>query len=281
MASYPPADTRVYTDISAFANAEFNSEYLARFIDGLGIRDLLNENIPVNIGRIAKALGAESVRQANISVAGMLIPTEKSFRVLVNKKHSPVRQRFSCAHEIAHAIFDPKLTPSMRHNARPAPNLLERNCENLAARLLMPDPTFGKYADFNAFSIPTIMKLARIFHTSIQATTIRLMDVTDEPSVAIFSEMSIGKTGSQLRVSWNYQNVRRLCKTHSYFLPKGKSIGLVTANMAYKTNQFQFKEEHIDIGELRKHLAYTESKAFGYGKSRYVLSLIFPERQSY
>ena len=281
MDSHRPTSLSVPMNLSALTNAEFNSVYLAHLIDELGIRDLLNENIPVNVGRVAKALGAESVRQANLSVAGMLIPTEKSFRVLVNKNLSPVRQRFSCAHEIAHAIFDPGLTPAMRHNEQPAPNMLERNCENMAARLLMPDPTFGKYADFNAFSIPTIMKLARIFHTSIQATTIRLMDVTDEPSVAIFSEMATGKTGSQLRVSWNYQNVRRLCKTHSYFLPKGKSIGLATANMAYKTNQFQFREEHIDIGDLRKHRAYTESKAFGYGKSRYVLSLIFPERQSY
>ena len=268
-------------NLSALTNTECNSEDLARLIDELGLCAMLNENIPVNIGRIAKALGAESVRQANISVAGMLIPTEKAFKVLVNKEHSPVRQRFSCAHEIAHAIFDPKLTPSKRYNARPAPNMLERNCENLAARLLMPDPTFDKYADSNAFSIPTIMKLARIFHTSIQATTIRLIDVTDEPSVAVFSQMSIGKTGSQLRVSWNYQNIRRLCKTHSYFLPKGKSIGLATADLAYKTNQFQFREEYIDIGDLRKHRAYTESKAFGNGKSRYVLSLIFPERQSY
>ena len=281
MSSYTPADARVHTGVSAFANTEFNSQYLDHLIDDLGIRDLLNENIPVNIGRVAKSLGAESVRQANLSIAGMLIPTEKSFRVLVNKNISPVRQRFSCAHEIAHAIFDPGLTPAMRHNEQPAPNMLERNCENMAARLLMPDPTFGNYADLSAFSIPTIMKLARIFHTSVQATTIRLMDVTNEPSVAIFSKMAIGKTGSQLRLNWNYQNVRRLCRTHSYFLPKGKSIGLATADMAYKTNQFQFREEHIDIGNLRRYRAYTESKAFGSGKSRYVLSLVFPERQSY
>lgn len=269
--------TSLSVPMNALTNAEFNSEYLAHLIDELGIRAMLNENIPVNIGRVAKALGAESVRQANLSVAGLLIPTEKSFRVLVNKSLSPERQRFSCAHEIAHAIFDPGLTPAMRYNDQPAPNMLERNCENLAARLLMPDPTFGKYADFNAFSIPTIMKLARIFHTSIQATTIRLMDVTNEPSVAIISAMAAGKTGPQLRIKWNSQNIRRLRRRRSHFLPKGKSVNLATAEMAYKTNQIQTKNEYIDIGNL-KLKGYTESKAFGFGKSKYVLSLVFPER---
>ena len=277
MDSHRPTSLSVPVDLSALTNAEFNSEYLAHLIDELGIRDLLNENIPVNIGRIAKALGAESVRQANLSVAGMLIPTEKSFRVLVNKNLSPVRQRFSCAHELAHAIFDPGLTPAMRHNEQPAPNMLERNCENMAARLLMPDPTFGEYADFNAFSIPTIMKLAGTFHTSIQATTIRLMNVIDEPCIAIFSRMAAGKTGSRLRIQWDYQNLRRLRTRHSYFLPKGKSVNLATADMADKIGQLQMNDEYIDIGSL-KLKAYTESKAFGFGKSRYVLSLIFPER---
>ena len=280
MDSHRPTSLSVPMNLHALRNAEFNSEFLARLIDELGIRDLLNENIPVNIGRVAKALGAESVRQANLSVAGMLIPTEKSFRVLVNKNLSPVRQRFSCAHEIAHAIFDPGLTPAMRHNEQPAPNMLERNCENMAALLLMPDPTFDRYAKANEFSIPTITKLARIFHTSVQATTIRLMDVIDEQSVAIFSEITRGRTGSQLRVKWNYQNVRRLREKPSYFLPKGKSINLSTANMAYRTNHMQSKSEYIDVGDLRLK-SYTESKAFGSGETRYVLSLIFPERQSY
>ena len=277
MDKYRTTSAFVPTNQSALTNTEFTSEYLAALIDGLGIRDLLNENIPVNIGRIAKALGAESVRQADTSVAGMLIPTEKSFRILVNRNLSPVRQRFSCAHEIAHAIFDPELTPAMRHNEQPAPNMLERNCENMAARLLMPEPTFSRYANANAFSIPSIMKLARIFHTSIQATTIRTMDIIDEPCIAIFSAMAIGKTGSRLRVRWHYQNVRRLRAKHPYFLPKGKSVNLDTARMAYETKHVQTRSEFTDIGKL-KLKAYTESKGFGGGKSRYVLSLVFPER---
>ena len=213
----------------------------------------------------------------DISVAGMLIPTKNSFRVLVNKKHSPVRQRFSCAHEIAHAIFDPELTPSMRQDVQHAHNALERNCEELAAQLLMPDPTFSRYANSDVCSIRSVVKLARTFETSIKATAIRLMDVTDEPCIAIFSAMAAGKTGPQLRIQWNYQNIRRVCRRHAYFLPKRKSVNLATAEMAHRTNQIQTKNEFIDIGNLRLK-GYTESQAFGFGKTRYVLSLVFPER---
>ena len=261
----------------ASTEAKSNSEYPGRLIDELGIRELLNARVPVNIKSVAKTLGAENVQRADISVAGMLLPTDESFRILVNKNESRERQRISCAHEIAHFIFDPKFKPSMRQDARQAPNALERNCEKLAAQLLMPEPTFSRYANADVFSIRSIINLAKAFQTSIKATTIRALEVIDEPCIAVFSEMSIGRTGTRLRIRWDCQNVRRLRAKYRYFLPKGKSVNLNTARMAYETNHVQTSTEFTDIGKL-KLKAYTESKGFGSGKSRYVLSLVFPER---
>ena len=272
-----PASAFVHTNLTGLPEAKSNSEYPGRLIDDLDIRDLLNARIPVNIESIAKTLGAASVQKADISVAGMLLPTEDSFRILVNRNEHWMRQRFSCAHEIAHVILDPKLTPSLRQELPEGPTALERHCDKLAAQLLMPDPTFSRYANSDVCSIHSVVKLAGTFQTSIRATTIRLMDVIDEPSIAIFSTVAAGKTGPQLRVQWNYQNIRRLRRRHAYFLPKGKSLNLATADMAYKTGQMQMKDEYIDVGNL-KLKAYTESKGFGFGKSRFVLSLVFPER---
>ena len=277
MDSSRPTGVLVRTKSSALTEAKCNSEYPGRLIDELGVRELLNAHVPVNIESIAKSLGAESVQRANISVAGILLPTEDSFRILVNKNEHWVRQRFSGAHEIAHLILDPKHAPSMRKEVPEAPTTLEKHCDMLAAQILMPDPTFSRYAKSEICSIQSILKLARTFQTSITATTIRLMDVIDEPIIAIFSGMATGKTGLHLRIQWNSQNVRRLRRRHAYFLPKGKSVNLATADMAYRTNQIQTKNEYIDVGNLRLK-GYTESKAFGYGKSRYVLSLVFPER---
>ena len=272
-----PAGAFVHTKSSRLNMAESTSEYPSRLIDELDIRELLNARIPVSVESIAMYLGAESVQKTDISVAGMLLPTENSFRILVNRNEHWVRQRFSCAHEIAHLLLDPKHAPSMRKEVPEAPTTLEKHCDKLAAQILMPDPTFSRYAKSEICSINSILKLARTFQTSITATTIRLMDVIDEPIIAIFSGMATGKTGSHLRIQWNSQNVRRLRRRHAYFLPKGKSVNLATADMAYRTNQIQTKNEYIDVGNLRLK-GYTESKAFGYGKSRYVLSLVFPER---
>ena len=277
MDSIHPTDEFVHTKSSGVTEAKSNSEYPGRLIDELGIRELLNARVPVNIESVAKALGAESVQRTDLSVAGMLLPTEESFKILINKNESWERQRFSCAHEIAHVIFDPKFTPSMRQDTRQAPNALERNCEKLAAQLLMPEPTFSRYANADVFSIRSIIKLSKAFQTSIQATTIRVLDIIDEPCIALFSAMSIGRTGIRLRLRWDCQNVRRLRAKHPYFLPKGKSVNLDTVRMAYETNHVQTRNEFTDIGKL-KLKAYTESKGFGSGKSRYVLSLVFPER---
>ena len=265
------------TNTSTYIELSSKSEFPGRLIDKLGIRELLNERVPVNIESIAKFLRAESVQRADISIAGMLLPTEDSFKILVNRNEYELRQRFSCAHEIAHAILDPSLNPSMRQELRHNSSDLERHCDELAAQLLMPDPTFSKYAKSEAFSIPSVVNLSRTFETSIQATTIRTIDVIQEPCIAIFSAMATGKTGSKLRIKWNSQNIRRLRRRHSYFLPKGKSLNLATAEMAYRTGQLQMKYEYIDIGNLRLK-GYTESKGFGFGKSRFVLSLVFPER---
>ena len=272
-----PSSAFVHTNSTGLPEAKSNPEYPGRLIDDLDIRDLLNARIPVNVESIAKTLGAASVQKADISIAGMLLPTENSFRILVNRNEHWVRQRFSCAHEIAHAILEPNLNPSMRQELRQFSNDLERHCDELASQLLMPDPTFSKYAKSEAFSIPSVVNLSRTFETSIQATTIRTIDIIQEPCIAIFSAMATGKTGSKLRIKWNSQNIRRLRRRHSYFLPKGKSLNLATAEMAYRTGQLQMKYEYIDIGNLRLK-GYTESKGFGYGKSRYVLSLVFPER---
>ena len=267
----------VHTNSIRPTEAKSYSEYPGRVIDELDIRDLLNARIPVNVEGIAMHLGAESVQAVDISVAGMLLPTKDSFKILVNRNEPRARQRFSCAHEIAHKILDPRLTPSLREELSDAQNALEKNCDKLAAQILMPDPTFTVYAKSDVYSIQSVVKLARTFQTSIKATTIRLMDVIDEPSIAIFSAMAAGKTGPQLRIQWNYQNIRRLRRKHSYFLPKGKSLNFATAEMAYRTGQLQMKYESIDIGNLRLK-GYTESKGFGFGKSQFVLSLVFPER---
>ena len=253
-------------------------EGLQHIIAESGLSGLLCENLPVDIARVAKAKGAKSITEADIPASGMLIPTEDSFRILLNRQHSLVRQRFSCAHELAHVILNAEYSLSMRRDRVHSQNDLERKCEALAALILMPDPTFSELTLKEHPSIQAIIRLARLFLTSIQATALRFMDVVEESCVLIVSKLRQGRTGFNLRVSWSQQNTRRRDGKTLYFVPRGSSLNIRTASIAHQAEEVQAGIEKINVGALKLN-AYTESKGFGTGNRRYILTLVFPDRK--
>ncbi len=250
-------------------------ENLGRVIVEHGLTRLLNEEIPVDIAGIAKAVGVTSVTASDIPAAGMLVPTKGQFKILVNRELDLVRQRFSCAHELAHMLLNPVEKSAMRRSPVPASNDLERKCEAMAALLLMPDPTFSRLASLEEPRIRTITKLANIFLTSIQATALRFVDVIKEPCVLIVSENKYGQSDSKLRIRWSYQNTQRSDGKSQYFIPRGGTLRLASAMNANQSGRIESGIEDIRLGGLRVR-AYAESKSFGYRRYRYVLTLVFP-----
>ena len=259
--------------------ARASSDDLVGAIADLGLTSLLNENIPVDIAGIARTVGAVKVSEADIPVAGMLVPRNDKFEILVKRGLDIVRQRFSCAHELAHVLLDPEHGVAMRRPPVPAGNELERKCEAMAALLLMPDPTFSTFAHLDAPGIRTIAKLAQIFLTSIQATALRFVDVIEEPCVLIVSEVRDGKQGFNLRVLWSYQNTNRPDGKSLYFIPRNGTLQLATARNASQSGRIECDTEEIRLGGLKVR-AYTESKRFGFRRYRYVLTLVLPDRKA-
>ena len=236
---------------------------------------------PVDIRRLALSLKnpkVSSIRSAKLPVDGMLVPGKGGVTILVNGNHSVARQRFSCAHELVHAIRSPEL-PAQRQLSFPStkPSERERQCERLASVLLMPNPAFRDCVDRFGHSINTVLKLHRIFQTSIQATAIRFVDVIKEHCILVVSGMSGGKSGRRLRVKWSSQNGDRLSDIGHRFIPRNASLDLQGALTAYSTPGTQPGREVFSIG--RRNLAgFTESRGFGYGNRRYVLTMIYPDR---
>ena len=247
-----------------------------RVITERGLTRLLNEDTPVDIARIAKSLGVTTVAESDIPAAGMLVPTKGQFKILVNREFDLVRQRFSCAHEVAHLLLNPEQGSAMRRSPVPASNDLERKCEAIAALLLMPDPTFSRLACMDKPGIRTITKLAQIFLTSIQATALRFLDVIKEPCVLIVSEIRYGQSGTKLRIRWSYQNTQRSDGKSQYFIPRGGTLRLASATNASQATRIESEIEDIRLGRLRVR-GYTESKSFGFRRYRYVLTLVFPD----
>lgn len=62
---------------------------------------------PVDLGRMAEALGLEAVLDPGLpdDVSGKIARVGRGYRVSVNAGHPPRRQRFTLAHEIAHYVL--------------------------------------------------------------------------------------------------------------------------------------------------------------------------------
>lgn len=243
----------------------------------------LSQRVPVDIEAIARALGAKSVSKADIPAAGMLLPVGKQFMILVNRRDGPDRQRFSCAHEIAHALFDPAFSPALRQLAlssnmpSASSQNIEKKCDEVASLLLMPNPVFREQVDLAGASIGAITKLARTFATSVQATALRFVDEVDEHCLLVISQADRSESGFPLRVKWSSHNVLSAEGRPKYYIPRGAHLKLHTASVAYRAGAVQADLEAVELGNLRVN-ARTESRRFGTGDNKYVMTLVFPAR---
>ena len=262
-------------DLSKPLNATDDAD-LEKFFVESGLSARLNARLPVNIASIAKSLGARSVTEADIPAAGMLVPVDSGFMILVNKNNSRERKRFSCAHEVAHALIEPGATSAQRQFPFVRNSELEKTCERLASLLLMPNPAFHNHAIADLPSIRKVTSLARIFETSIKATALRFVKEIDERCLLIVSEPDGRSYKAQLAVKWSSNNFATL-GARVFFVPPRAHVDLSSAQVSYRTHDVQRDIETLSVGRHRLR-TYSESKAFGVGKSRYVLTLAFPDR---
>jgi hypothetical protein len=243
-----------------------------------GFDHKLMARLPIDINGIALGLRhprISSIRSVRLPVDGMLVPNKDKLAILVNKNQPIERQRFSCAHELVHAYSDPS-QPARRQLPFPSITPAERNCEKLASVLLMPNPAFRDYVNQYGHSISAIVKLHYVFQTSIQATAIRFVDTIKRHCILIVSRIGYAKSGRRLRVKWSSQNSDRILNSSRPFIPTNASLNMPSALIAYKTPGTQSSQELCSIGRLTFG-GYTESRGFGKGDRRYVLTLIYPD----
>lgn len=88
---------------------------------------------------------------------------DKKFKIVVNKKHSPTRQRFSMAHEYIHYQIHRDRIDQMPHGERilhrsEEKNKIEFQANQYAAQILMPEDTFFQIARATNGDITRIAK---------------------------------------------------------------------------------------------------------------------------
>lgn len=246
---------------------------------------------PFLSAEFARLQGIERIVKADLGKASaMLLRLSGGYVIKVNQNHSPARQNFSCAHEIGHILFnelkleryisnieyrtfDPQRSVELRARAR------ERLCDAVATELLMPAFVFKKYLSGFGVSINSIERLASVFEVSIQTTAIRIAEVGAEPCVALMWLLRRGIKSEGLRLVWR-AGPGRNSRGKANYMPKHMLVrrtSTSTLHRAYEHDSPVKSSKDFKIDNTVKRLPM-ESKGFGHGKTRYVISLAFPDR---
>ncbi len=281
-------------------NRTWQSETVRAFVDAVGYtnpveavlyraRELLRRSRqtepPFHPERLACAMGIEVIEVDLGRLDACLVPNSGSYIIKVNAKHPRERRNFSCAHEIAHTFFL-EANPSVRaRKTNPLIGLVkqcheeERLCNIAAAEMLMPLPAFRRAVGAFGLSVSSIEPLATLFAVSIRATAIRLAETSLEPCVLLcWKPMDLLDWQAKLRIAWSAQQITEAGRFR-YFIPRLKSANALSSVLrAYEGQNTASRFETVKLGDLNG-CYYIESKAFGSGRTRYVISIIFPERK--
>jgi Zn-dependent peptidase ImmA (M78 family) len=254
-----------------------------------------NDRPPFLSGEYATLLGIKRIEKADLGdVSAILIKLSDGDVIRVNQSHGLARQNFSCAHEIGHILLrELNLEPQIddvefralnsQAHAMARARARERLCDAAAAELLMPDVAFKKSLSDFRISIKSLEWLANIFRVSISSTAIRIAELSTEPCIALMwhpkrsrRRQPVNKP-SALQLAWRVGAGQK---------PKGKTDHIPVHTLIKNTSTLYKayesdtpvdcrKDFRLDTG-IRRILV--QSKGFGQGDARYVISLAFPNR---
>lgn len=155
---------------------------------------------PVQVIPIAREMGLEvyTVGGWSDEISGALVKDENDpvapagFVIMLNEKHSPVRKRFTAAHEIAHYILHRELIGEAIQDDKlyrsGLSNRIEAQANRLAADILMPRHLIKETIDAGKAEADDVRTLAALFQVSRDAMSIRLLGVPytqESPELAV------------------------------------------------------------------------------------------------
>lgn len=256
------------------------------------IEDRGHDKPPFLPEEFARLQGIKKIVKTDLGEASaILLKLHDGDIIKVNENHLPVRQNFSCAHEIGHTLFsemeelehyiksieyrtfDPQGEADARKTAR------ERLCDVAATELLMPESVFRKYLSGFGVSVHSIEQLANIFKVSIRAAAWRIAEVRTEPCIALLWQPHPSAKSKALRLAWRVGPGRN-SRGKSYYMPLHTYVRPPsTLHKAYQYDSPVKSRKLFKVDNAVKRLPM-ESKGFGRGKTRRVISLAFLDRRS-
>lgn len=236
--------------------------------------------------RLAPFQGVKRIVREDLgNLSGLLLPLRDGFEIKINATHSPRRQNFSCAHEIAHTFFFEEegrvLIEKLagEDGKKTAKNWEEYLCDIAASELLMPLQIFSGYASQYNFGIHSLIPLSRIFNTSISPTVLRLCDVNPKRCFVVYwaKDKSQKLDDLKLRATWlTWSRMRLSSKAGRFYFNPKLSGEFPSVLKAYRSDIPTYSRQWMGVGNFRGYCRMW-SQAFSSGSDRFVISLIFPE----
>ncbi len=219
--------------------------------------------------------------------SAVLLRFHDGYVVKVNENHNLGKQNFSCAHEIGHALLSElKLEPCVEDvevrsfdigaHAKTRARARERLCDVAATELVMPEMVFKKYLSGFGVSVHSIGRLASIFRVSIRAAAIRFAELSLEPCIALLWRRQRAKSKA-LQLVWRIGPGRKLRNKANYMPVYTLVRHPSTLHKAYGYDSPVKCCKLFRVDGAVKRLP-VESKGFGRGENRYVISLAFLDR---
>lgn len=238
--------------------------------------------------RLAPFQGVKRIVREDLgNLSGLLLPLRDGFEIKINATHSPRRQNFSCAHEIAHTFFFEEegrvLIEKLKRENGGSANWEEHLCDIAASELLMPLQIFSGYASRYDFGIQSLIPLSRIFNTSLSPTALRLCDVNPKWCFVVYwaRDKSQELDDLKLRANWlTWSRMRLSSKAGRFYFNPKLSGEFSSVLKAYRSDTPTYSRQRMGVGNFRGYCRVW-SQAFGIGSDRFVISLIFPECDNY
>lgn len=138
------------------------------------------ENPPVDPRILASFRGVDEVIEDDIEEAGVLLPINGTFKILLRKIDCEGRKRFTCCHEVVHTFMPEfQLKPQKRVDHETGQyhrkDVTEYLCDYGAAELLMPSYLFAPRFSEYGFNVGSLQKLSEEFLTSLEATALKMV----------------------------------------------------------------------------------------------------------
>jgi len=127
---------------------------------------------PTDLPSVGIKLDVLSIQaDESLTGSGGLQRHRAGYRILYSPSQSVPRQRFTIAHELAHAVFERTGQRCPRRGRE-----LERLCDMIATELLLPEAIFRRHVGGKT-EIPNLRRVAKLFEASLSATLIRAAEL--------------------------------------------------------------------------------------------------------